>query len=576
MAQENLEAVQKGSRLLLEVMAPYIGMRMRQMYKNNWWDEVLRALNDPFELPGDGTYAELVDSLDTAACLKLIDRRWNEVFRDRMPQESRAWVNELKAVRNATAHRGMQDIDRHAAERALDTMALLCSAMDKGAEEGIRELYLAVRAKTEGKREAAAPAIVGIEQPWSDSVRGELKEGSLLQMVGTPVVEKTALTRKVNFGGRTVIYPVYRVRPDALYYNDQNDRIATWITRYEAENGEGSLSGLDREIYNMVIENFIVDSNPDAIRKTQRNIALVGQREPGVALADGRVVDGNRRLTCLRRLQRTSAEPLWFETVLMDMDIREDRKQIKLLELAVQHGEEKKVDYDQIDYAVGTYRDIEETKLLTVEEYAQGANESPADVRKRLEIAGLINEFLNASGVSGQYHVAREYQIYNLLYEMTPLLKQLSREEQAQLKEFAFRNTVLGAVPDQRKFIRDLKTLIRSGDYRGLFSAQTEQEKRYRERMGEYEIRGKEDLDRFAAENRALADEMRDSVEEALLRSRSRQIKAKPGEIISKCVTLMMDVDARLFSRLDADDRDALRAQLDELSRITDTFRDQL
>ena len=27
------------------------------------------------------------------------------------------------------------------------------------------------------------------------------------------------------------------------------------------------------------------------------------------------------------------------------------------------------------------------------------------------------NEFLNASGVSGQYHVAREYQIYNLLYE---------------------------------------------------------------------------------------------------------------------------------------------------------------
>ena len=46
-------------------------------------------------------------------------------------------------------------------------------------------------------------------------------------MVGTDLVQKTDLTRKITYGGKTVAYPVYRVRLDALYYNDQNDRIAT-------------------------------------------------------------------------------------------------------------------------------------------------------------------------------------------------------------------------------------------------------------------------------------------------------------------------------------------------------------
>ena len=71
------------------------------------------------------------------------------------------------------------------------------------------------------------------------------------------------------------------------------------------------------------------------------------------------------------------------------MDIREDKKQIKLLELAIQHSEENKVDNDLIDYSVGTYREIVQTKLLTVDEYAQSTNESTADVKKRIEIAGF-------------------------------------------------------------------------------------------------------------------------------------------------------------------------------------------
>ena len=54
-----------------------------------------------------------------------------------------------------------------------------------------------------------------------ETKRVALTEGILVQMVGTDVVQPTTLTRKVTYAGKTVVYPVYKVRPDALYYNDQ-------------------------------------------------------------------------------------------------------------------------------------------------------------------------------------------------------------------------------------------------------------------------------------------------------------------------------------------------------------------
>ena len=341
--QENYELVQKGFRILLGSISGFIGQEINRVYRNGWWDEVRYALSDPKDLPYGGKYADLVDSLDIANCIRLIDRKWNDVFRNVLPLNCRTWARELMGVRNIVAHIGQQDLEQPMAERALDTMALLCNEFDPDGAEEIREIYHVVRAKAVGNHNMQYS---GLAQPKADSEREIALDKSLLSLVGTDAVQKTTLTRKVTYGGKTEVYPVYKVRLDLLYYNDQNDRIATWISRYEAENGKDGLSDLNVEIYNRIIENFISESNPEAIQKTQKNIALVGQREPGVTLADGRIVDGNRRFTCLRRLQRDNNEPGYFETVIMEMDIQADKKKIKLLELAIQHGEEKKVDYD--------------------------------------------------------------------------------------------------------------------------------------------------------------------------------------------------------------------------------------
>ena len=127
-------------------MAGYIGREFNRVYHDNWWQEVLDTLSDQLrDLPDHGDYSTLVDSLDIANCLRLIDRKWREVFSSKLSTDYRTWSKELMGVRNKMAHIGQQDIDQSYAERALDTMALLCAAFDADGAEEIRDLYRTLR-----------------------------------------------------------------------------------------------------------------------------------------------------------------------------------------------------------------------------------------------------------------------------------------------------------------------------------------------------------------------------------------------------------------------------------------------
>lgn len=576
--QENYEYAQKGLRILHPLLAGFVGMEMNNAYKSRWWDEVLYTLSDHSEeLPSYGDYAELVDSLDIANCIRVALRKWKDIFKYVLDKDAQNLLNELMGIRNAMAHIGQQDLSRPDTERYLDTMARLCEKIDCEGAQQIRELYNEVRNSERTGGDSSLSGPVPIEETLVDDT--DMREGAvedLMTLIRTKKIYKTKQTKKVTFDGKTELYPVYRVRLDALYYNDQNDRIATWISRYRAENGAGALSSLKSQKYNDVIEDFIYESNPESIKKTQKNIALVGQQQPGVILADGRIVDGNRRYTCLRRIQRESGEKQFFETVIMNADMNRDRKQIKLLELAIQHGEEKKVDYDMIDYAIGTYRDVVVTKLLTLEEYAAGTNESVADVKKRIETAGLISEFLEYVKLPGQYHVARDYQIYGLFFEMLPLLSKMSGAEKERLKKIVFNNVLLKAFSDQRIFIRDIKKLAKNDMSDAFFSEQDNINQQVAEKFSSIVPGGKADLDKFAEDCAVLADDIRCSMERALIRTRTQQLVNRPNENVLKCKTLLTDIDPRLFGKLEEEEKQSLIAELEELSRIAEGFRKML
>lgn len=400
---------------------------------------------------------------------------------------------------------------------------------------------------------------------------------SLLDEKFRSVVQPTTLTKKLTLNGETKAYQVYRVRLDLLYYNDQNDRIATWISQYKSEHGENAFRTLTMQQYNDVIEEFIVQSNPTSIEKTKNNIELVNQREPGVVLSDGRIVDGNRRFTCLRQLAEENSDFRWFETVILNIHMTDSKKEIKMLELAIQHGEEKKVDYNPIDRLVGVYQDIIKTGLLTVEEYAESTNETLQDVKKRVEHAQLLREFLEYLHMPEQYYIAREYQVVTVFSDMLPALKRCKKEEQAlALKEAIFNNLLMQTIGDSRKFIRNINTMMETGIFNTYIKKQIEITEKIKEKLYAVPLKNAAELKEFVDDNQELAEELRNTMDLSVLRAKKRVTKSRPSQSVSKSFTMLKDVDTKIFDTLNDDEREKLMWDVARLSEKVNFIKSEL
>lgn len=183
---ENYELVQKGFRVLHPLMAGFIGQEFSRVYKDGWWQEILDALSDQYGLPESGDYGELIDSLDVMNCLRLIERRWNEVFRTKLSIDYRTWAKELVGVRNKAAHIGGQDFSQSYAERALDTMALFCEAIDSDGVEEIRGLYRKLRyGSEEGSVSAGTSAASSVSHAQATEGRAaKQNEGVMTKAFG--------------------------------------------------------------------------------------------------------------------------------------------------------------------------------------------------------------------------------------------------------------------------------------------------------------------------------------------------------------------------------------------------------
>ena len=179
--QGNYELVQKGFRILHPLMAAYIVKEMNRVYHNGWWRQVLMTLSDQSrDLPDNGDYAELIDSLDIANCIRLIDREWGNVFRTKLSIDYRTWAKELMGVRNNTAHIGQQDLSNSYAERAIDTMVLLSEAFED--PEGTEELRALYRTARYGSADGSTAITENATPAQSKSVK--TSDGVLQRAVG--------------------------------------------------------------------------------------------------------------------------------------------------------------------------------------------------------------------------------------------------------------------------------------------------------------------------------------------------------------------------------------------------------
>ena len=385
-----------------------------------------------------------------------------------------------------------------------------------------------------------------------------LKEG-----IEQKTVIKTVITRKLTIDGLTKAYPVYKVRLDWLFYNDQNDRIAPDVN--------------ERAAYNDIIDGFIVASNPEAIQKTQKNIELVEQREPGVVLADGRIIDGNRRFTCLRRLAQKNDRFNYFETVILDRNIENNAKQIKMLELSIQHGEESKVDYNPVDRLVGIYNDIVDTHLLSVEEYARTTNESEADVKHRVEIAKLMVEFLEFINAPNQFYIARDMQITTTLEELLKLMNKCqTEEEKGNLKIVVFNHILIHTSTDMTQFVRKFKSIIGSAYQEEFLKEQKELAMKVIEALPPVGKVNTTVIREVVRPQSEVKDDIDRSVEKAITKVRKTETRNRPIQLAEKATDFLESIDLNILQKMNNSELQRLKRQLSKLEEVITHVKDNI
>lgn len=378
--------------------------------------------------------------------------------------------------------------------------------------------------------------------------------------------------KKISIRGENKIFTVYKIPLEYLKYNKKNGRIATYISQFI---DEGHEFPNDTEKFNNIIEKFIEDSNPDALKKTKQNIKAMSQREPAVVLSNGIIIDGNRRFTSLRQLSKegAGAEFNYLEAAILDAEKYSD-KEIKRLELNLQHAVESRVDYNPIDRLVDIYRDlIENDDAFTIEEYATETQNQISKVKEDLEIAKLLVDYLEFINKPKKFYIARYQKVDGPLREIYKILKsnKIDESDKDDIKEFLFTN-IMALDGDVTRRIRELKNVFEDSKLSEEVLLELDDDELLDD-VTDY-FNNNESTDKVELSNE-LTDKVRDITENFVERKKYKNARNQPMEMLKKAAISLKDVDRDSLKRLDEKSKkkftellDDVKKQIDELSDI--------
>lgn len=385
-------------------------------------------------------------------------------------------------------------------------------------------------------------------------------------------------TKKMNIKGQIKTMDVYRIPINMLYYNDKNDRIATWISKYEAEFGNIREALRDNEAYNNKIQEYIIKSDKQKFNNTMNNIKNFSQLVPGVVFIDGRVIDGNRRFTCLRKLYQDTGDQkyAYFDAVILTNEISE--KEIKLMELVLQHGQEGKVDYNPIEKLVGIYRDIIKDKLFDVKEYAKSIDAKDSEVEKSVQLAELMEDFLEYINAPEQFYIARELEIDGPLNEIYGIKKRIGSDEEkwANVRIALYDNMLVKTnnqeSGDITRIIRDFGKNVVEND--SVFDEYFDVHKVYSRELNNIlnssqETVNTEFIRKEIRENDDLKEKISKNLDEALYKAKKEIARQKPIEMLKSINDDLGKIDLTAVSRLKDDSRKDFEEQLAILKEKT-------
>lgn len=206
---------------------------------------------------------------------------------------------------------------------------------------------------------------------------------------------------------------------DLLFYNDQNGRIASERNRFDSN--LVPQNDLTNPTYNDAFAKMVEAGNPAALKKTMKSIKEDGQAVFAYVLDDGRIIDGNRRFTAIRKLAKESGQTYFLNAVILPLDYSKvvDRKKIKDLELSIQKGIEDREKYDVVDDAVDMFLTVEVEKTMSAADYARRIRSKATTVENAIGAVKMMQDFLRfikAESVT-DYFIIKDTKTFSLFSE---------------------------------------------------------------------------------------------------------------------------------------------------------------
>jgi len=234
------------------------------------------------------------------------------------------------------------------------------------------------------------------------------------------VSKKTNRVERYWINGKKEDLPIYQIDLERLHFNIANGRYADRMIRLQREN-PGVVIEPSKPEWKEKIEKMLAGEHRDTSEHKAAFLELVEdlkkreQLRPGVVLADGGVINGNRRLAALRRLWQETEEKRfrYFDAAILPADTdEEDRWRI---EAGMQLGKNDRLDYTPINELLKIregvlmyerkIRDGElqpepnHFKLVARELYGK----TEQDIREMTERLALMDEYLEAQKATGEY-----------------------------------------------------------------------------------------------------------------------------------------------------------------------------
>lgn len=390
-------------------------------------------------------------------------------------------------------------------------------------------------------------------------------------------VRKTGNSERKFINGQNQDCPIYEVRVDKLHFNVQNGRIATFISRYQAEHPEG-LPQNQAELDNL-IAGMVEADNPKHLKTTMLDIKNKGQQQSAIILTNGVVIDGNRRFTCLRKL--SAAENTLRMLRCCVFPDTYDENAIKGLELEIQLGEDSKQEYDAISRLVDIDRWVNEGRM-TAEEYAKHANMKQSEMKNSLAQIDMLKDFLEFCEAPGAFHIAQDLKLQGPIESLTTRLgKVKNKDDREEIKNAVFANLLCQTLGDRTREVREfIDNLIADDKLREeQLDYTVEVLERLEEKPDDVVVTTEYLRDTFGSDTR-LKEGMKASRTVATTKAGNRNIKNGQVRAVRNALSNVGEVDVEILHKLEpeqlANMQDGLQSLLEKAQEVLDAVQKNL